>query len=207
VVREVSDDHRLQPLVLLGDGTAARDFIHGSAADKTVRLSTPSAAGASAWQCSRTAPVVRLVRCVASNGQVQVLATNLSAHEPPAVALAAHHQGWRIEEAFKRLKFRVRLEAVAGLPQQALIIDVDSKILAGNIASLMALAALSLNDDDLLAPEQHVNRSYAAALLARALVASAAVRRRRAQRHRPRSGIGCIAPISRLKSANNLVSC
>ena len=35
-----------------------------------------------------------------------------------------YHQRWRIEEAFKRLKHRLKLEAVSGLSQQALLIDV-----------------------------------------------------------------------------------
>ena len=47
------------------------------------------------------------------------------------------HQRWRIEEAFKRIKHRLHLEAVSGLSQQALIIDVAAKILAYNITSLM----------------------------------------------------------------------
>jgi hypothetical protein len=42
---------------------------------------------------------------------------------------------------FKRLKHRLHLEAVSGLSQQALIIDVAAKILADNITSLMSAAA------------------------------------------------------------------
>ena len=64
------------------------------------------------------------------NGRVRVLATNLDANLDAEHFHAAsfghlYHQRWRIEEAFKRLKHRLHLEAVSGLSQQALIIDVQ----------------------------------------------------------------------------------
>ena len=44
-----------------------------------------------------------------------------------------YHQRWRIEEAFKRLKHRLHLEAVSGLSQHALLVDVAAKVLADNM--------------------------------------------------------------------------
>jgi hypothetical protein len=97
-----------------------------------------------------------------------VLATNLSAQEVSAGACGdLYHQRWRIEEAFKRLKHRLHLEAVSGLTQQALIVDVAAKVLADNIASLMCGAALHAH-----APGNasgRCNRAYAAVCLQRAL--------------------------------------
>jgi hypothetical protein len=83
-----------------------------------------------------------LIRHVASNGQVRVLATNLDASTFPHELFSdLYHQRWRIEEAFKRLKHRMHLEAVSGLSQQALIIDVAAKVLSDNLTSLMCQVA------------------------------------------------------------------
>ncbi len=68
------------------------------------------------------------------------------------------HQRWRIEEAFKRIKHRLYREAVSGLSQQALIIDVAAKILADNITSLMCAAAA--DRAGLLARSRKCNRAY-----------------------------------------------
>lgn len=48
---------------------------------------------------------------------------------------------WRIEEAFKRLKHRCKLESVSGLTQHALMVDVHAKVLADNLASLVCMGA------------------------------------------------------------------
>jgi hypothetical protein len=47
------------------------------------------------------------------------------------------HEHWRIEEAFKRLKHRCKLESVSGLTQHALRVDVHAKVLADNLTSLV----------------------------------------------------------------------
>jgi hypothetical protein len=87
-------------------------------------------------------PRVRLVRQTSPNGKVPVLATNLDSQAHSCHAFAQlYHQRWRIEEAFKRLKLRMKLESISGLSQQALIIDVAAKVLADNITSLMCSAA------------------------------------------------------------------
>ena len=89
-------------------------------------------------------PCLRLVRQIAPNGQVPVLATNLQAQDFAAPLFAdIHHQRWRIEEAFKRLKHRLHLEAVSGLSQQALIIDVAAKVPVDNLTSLMCEATIT----------------------------------------------------------------
>ena len=131
-------------------------------------LNAPGAADVRDWGCRPDAPTLRLLRQTAPNGQVRVLATNLDAHAFPATLFAdLYHQRWRIEEAFKRLKHRLHLEAVSGLSQQALIIDVAAKVLADNITSLMCEAPAV--QADLPRRSRKCNRAYAAGLMQRVL--------------------------------------
>jgi hypothetical protein len=147
---------------------ATQRFMRSGASDATAGLKAPSADEVRDWGCPSGAPQLRLVRQTAPNGQVRVLATNLDAEAFPAALFAdLYHQRWRIEEAFKRLKHRLHLEAVSGLSQQALIIDVAAKILADNLASLMCAAAAEQADLD--ARSRKCNRSYAASLMQRLL--------------------------------------
>lgn len=115
-----------------------RPFVRSARVEQWVSLKPPSLQEAQDWDCGTEPPRVRLVRQVAPSGAVRVLATNLDIHEVPAEAFGElYHQRWRIEEAFKRLKHRLALEAVSGLSQQALLVDVAAKILADNLTSLM----------------------------------------------------------------------
>ena len=147
---------------------AVRRFMRTDLPETLVQLNAPSAQHAADWGCLRQAPSVRLVRNVAPSGAVRVLATNLQAHEVPAHAFAElYHQRWRIEEAFKRLKHRLHLEAVSGLSQQAVIVDVAAKVLADNLASLLCAAAARQAEFD--AGPRRCKRSYAAQFLQRML--------------------------------------
>ena len=151
-----------------GGWSAAKKFMRSAAAEANVSLNAPSADEVRDWACPAGPPALRLVRQVAPNGKVRLLATNLDADAFPAALFGdLYHQRWRIEEAFKRLKHRLHLEAVSGLSQQALIIDVAAKVLADNIASLMCAAAAE--HADLPARSRKCNRSYAAALIQRLL--------------------------------------
>jgi Transposase DDE domain len=147
---------------------ATKKFMRSDSLDVTVTLNAPSADEVCTWGCPAGRPTLRLVRQVAPNGQVRVLATNLQAQDFAAPLFAdLYHQRWRIEEAFKRLKHRLHLEAVSGLSQQALIIDVAAKVLADNLTSLMCEAAAV--QADLTARSRQCNRSYAAGLMQRLL--------------------------------------
>jgi Transposase DDE domain len=148
--------------------SALSTFMRSGATDTWVTLKPPSADDAAVWGCSRNPPRLRLVRQVAPNGAVRVLATNLDEQAAPADSFAdLYHQRWRIEEAFKRLKHRMKLECVSGLSQHALLIDVASKVLADNLASLLCIAAAQ--QSELPAKSRRCNRAYAAALLQREL--------------------------------------
>ena len=151
-----------------GGWAATKKFLRSGAAEAFVTLSKPSADEVRDWGCPAGAPPARLVRQTAPNGKIRVVATNLDPQRYAAPLFAElYHQRWRIEEAFKRFKCRMRLEAVSGLSQQALIIDVAAKVLANNIASLMCAAAVV--HADLAARSRKCNRSYAASLMQRVL--------------------------------------
>jgi hypothetical protein len=146
--------------------SAVREFMRGQQSGKSVLLNAPSARDASDWGCARQAPAVRLVRHTTPDGCTRVLVTNIGAELVAAAEFAElYHRRWRIEEAFKRLKHRMKLESVSGLSQHALIIDVAAKILADNLASLMCTAAAAA------APQvaRRCNRAYAAQVCARML--------------------------------------
>ncbi len=101
-----------------------------------------------------------------------MLLTDLDSQAYPCEAFSdLYHQRWRIEEAFKRLKHRMALEAVSGLSQQALIIDVAAKVLADNLSSLLCAAAAAQHNFP--ARSRKCNRSYAAALLQLAIATQA----------------------------------
>jgi hypothetical protein len=125
-----------------GGWRGVRQFMRDSGAEAQISLSTPSNQDAADWGCPALPPQVRVVRQTAPNGQVRVLMTNLPPEVAPAGAFAdLYHRRWRIEEAFKRLKHRLHIEAVSGLSQHAVMVDVAAKVLADNIASLMCMAA------------------------------------------------------------------
>jgi hypothetical protein len=148
--------------------SALTRFMRSDAAEAWVTLRPPSAADAAVWGCSRNPPRLRLVRQLAPNGAVRVLATNLDEQAAPTESFAdLYHQRWRIEEAFKRLKHRMKLECISGLSQHALLIDVAAKVLADNLASLLCIAAAQ--QAELPAKSRRCNRAYAAALLHREL--------------------------------------
>ena len=79
-----------------------------------------------------------------------------------------YHGRWRIEEAFKRLKHRQGLESVSGLSQHALLVDVATKVLADNLASLLNRSLdLGAKDGDIGAVPRKVKRVTAAKALSR----------------------------------------
>jgi Transposase DDE domain len=148
--------------------SALTAFMRSDADEAWITLPSPSADDADIWGCARKPTAVRLVRQIAPNGALRVLATNLNENDFPTHVFGdLYHQRWRIEEAFKRVKHRMKLECVSGLSQHALIIDVAAKVLADNLASLLCMTAADLAE--LPSRSRRCNRAYAAALLQRAL--------------------------------------
>jgi hypothetical protein len=100
--------------------------------------------------------------------RVRVLVTSLGEEVATAPELGdLHHGRWRIEEAFKRLKHRLGLESVSGLSQQALPVDVATKVLADNLASLLNRSVDTGTRDDDAAVIRKVNRETPAKALSR----------------------------------------
>jgi Transposase DDE domain len=149
---------------------AVKTFLRSNLDEAGATLNKPDPQDIIDWDCPEQAPTVRLVRQVSTNGQVRVLATNLDAKDFACACFGdLYHQRWRIEEAFKRLKHRLKLEAVSGLSQQALIVDVAAKILADNLTSLMCEA--TAEHANMPAQSRLCNRSYATQYMQRALPA------------------------------------
>ena len=151
-----------------GGWSVTKKFLQSGADQAWVTIKAPKADDVRDWGCPAQPTQVRLVRQVAPNGHVRVIATNQDELAfPPALFASLYHQRWRIEEAFKRIKLRLKLEAVSGLSQQALIIDVAAKILADNITSLLCSAGAT--QADLPARSRKCNRTYAANYMRSAL--------------------------------------
>ncbi len=141
-----------------------RDFLRSGDIERHVTLAAPGASDAQTYAVKRTPTRVRLIRDVTPGGSVRVLMTSLldAEHYPAAAFGALYHQRWRIEEAFKRITHRLRLEAATGLSHLAFQQDFAAKILADNLyAALTANVHPSVTDDadDLAPPTQRPNRT------------------------------------------------
>ena len=148
--------------------TAMRALLASGNTEATVTLKKPNRQDATDYLCSGVAPRLRLVRHVTPDGKTWVLATNLSVTDFPAEVFGElYHQRWRIEESYKRLKHRAKLESVSGLTQHAVLIDVYAKVLADNLNALVCMGASY--DAELAANNRSCNRAYAGACLQRLL--------------------------------------
>nr|WP_319563683.1 IS4 family transposase [uncultured Rhodoferax sp.] len=145
-----------------------RALLCSGQAQVKVTLRKPNHRDVQDYLCSGAAPLLRLVRHVTPDGKVWVLATNLPEGDfPPAVFGDLYHQRWRIEESYKRLKHRLKLETVSGLAQHAVLIDVYAKVLADNLHALVCMGVI--DDVDLATNERHCNQAYAGNCLQRML--------------------------------------
>lgn len=137
------------------------DFLRSSEHERVVRLSAPTRAQSAHYGIAATQTTVRLIRDVTPNGKVRVLMTNLlDVQRYPAEHFGAlYHRRWRIEEAFKRIKHRMRVEAPSGLTRLAFEQDFAAKVLADNLCVLLAASTdtATQTSDPLSRP----NRTYA----------------------------------------------
>jgi hypothetical protein len=88
---------------------------------------------------------------------------------PPADFADLYHARWRIEEAFKRIKHRLKLEHISGLSWLAAQQDFGAKLVCDNLNALAIYAAQCPEQTDSLDPAVHYkpNRTYGFALLKR----------------------------------------
>lgn len=148
--------------------TAMRALLDSGNTEAMVTLKKPNHQDATDYLCSGDAPQLRLVRHVTPDGKVWVLATNLPEADFPAGVFGdLYHQRWRIEESYKRLKHRLKIESVSGLTQHAVLIDLFAKVLADNLNALVCMGAIE--DADLATNNRLCNRVYAGACLQRLL--------------------------------------
>ncbi|MEN3263100.1 IS4 family transposase [Sodalis endosymbiont of Spalangia cameroni] len=143
-----------------------KDFLRSNMTETWVTLDPPRQGAAHDYELERTPTPVRLIRNVTPTGNVRILMTSLlDAEYYPAVAFGAlYHRRWRVEEAFKRIKHRLRLEAVSGLNYLALQQDFAAKIVADNLHILLASARDPENSMQ-AEPDFRPNRTYAIGIL------------------------------------------
>ena len=146
------------------DGTnwgVVKRFLRSGKNEAVVTLPQPPADKCRLYEVQRRPTQARLIRQTTPNGKVHVLLTSLldTRRFPLRDFGDLYHRRWRIEEAFKRLKHRLNLEAVTGLNYLALQQDFHAKVLADNLCSLLATEHLA--DDGTDEPPRVHNRAYA----------------------------------------------
>lgn len=143
--------------------TCVKRFVRSGKREAIVRLPPPCRADRLAFELEEVPTTVRLIRDVTPSGSIRVLMTSLTdAERYPAAAFGTlYHRRWRIEEAFKRIKHRLRLEAVSGLTHLALQQDFAAKIVADNLHTLLAAAHEAVAVEPDVIPSSRPNRTYA----------------------------------------------
>lgn len=139
-------------------------FRRSGQSETRVTLPAPVRDDAAAYGLVREPTEVRLIRDVTPTGVVHVLMTSLlDADRYPAGEFGAiYHRRWRVEEAFKRIKHRLGLEAVSGLTLLALQQDFAAKIVADNLHGLLSGAGEPFPTEPDAAPRpSRPNRTFA----------------------------------------------
>lgn len=133
------------------------EFLRSTEHERVVTLAAPSRLDAATYDLAIQPTQVRLIRDLTPGGRIRVLITNLlDARRYPVEQFGAlYHQRWRVEEAFKRIKHRLRLEAPTGLSYLALQQDFAAKVLTDNLCVLLAARPGHEN------PASRPNRIYA----------------------------------------------
>jgi hypothetical protein len=150
---------------------AVKAFRRSGQREAVVSLPPPSKQDAQDYGLPRQPLTVRLIRVVTPNGRCHVVMTSLldSSTWPAADFADLYHARWRIEEAFKRLKHRLKLEHLSGLSWLAAQQDFGAKLVCDNLNALAVYAAQPADDTEALSLTAHYkpNRTYGFALLKR----------------------------------------
>lgn len=144
-----------------GNWSVVKHFLRSGQSEAVVALPAPPRAKCEIYGVGPTPTRVRLLRQITPKGELRVLMTSLidSQRYPAADFARLYHSRWRVEEAFKRLKHRLNLEAVSGLNYLALQQDFHAKVLADNLCTLLAEAAQP--DTEEVDDTRVHNRTYA----------------------------------------------
>jgi hypothetical protein len=150
---------------------AVKAFRRSGQREAVIQIAPPSKQEARNFGVARQPIPVRLIRVVTPNGKCHVVMTSLldSSTYPAADFADLYHARWRIEEAFKRIKHRLKLEHLSGLSWLAAQQDFGAKLVCDN---LNALAIYAAQRADVTDPSDHTvhykpNRTYGFALLKR----------------------------------------
>lgn len=152
---------------------AVKAFRRSGQWDTLVQIAPPSKQDARDYGVPRQPLTVRLIRVVTPNGKCHVVMTSLldSSTYPAADFAGLYHARWRIEEAFKRIKHRLKLEHLSGLSWLAAQQDFGAKLVCDNLNALAIYAAQCPDESDssTSTPTVHYkpNRTYGFALLKR----------------------------------------
>jgi hypothetical protein len=146
-------------------------FRRSARREAIVPIAPPSKQDAKDYGAPRKPCTVRLIRVVTPHGNGHVVMTSLldSTTYPASDFADLYHARWRIEEAYKRIKHRLKLEHLSGLSWLAAQQDFGAKRVCDNLNALAVYAAeqpLRANTGD-LAPSYKSNRTYGIALLKR----------------------------------------
>lgn len=150
---------------------AVKAFRRSGQREAVIHIAPPSKQDAQDFGVARKPTTVRLIRVVTPNGKCHVVMTSLldSSTYPATDFADLYHARWRIEEAFKRIKHRLKLEHLSGLSWLAAQQDFGAKLVCDNLNALAIYAAQRTDETD---PSDHAvhykpNRTYGFALLKR----------------------------------------
>jgi hypothetical protein len=150
---------------------AVKAFRRSGQREAVIQIAPPSKQDSRDFGVARKPTTVRLIRVVTPNGKVQVVMTSLldSPTYPAADFADLYHARWRIEEAFKRIKHRLKLEHLSGLSWLAAQQDFGAKLVSDNLNALAIYAAQRPENTDPPDADVHYkpNRTYGFALLKR----------------------------------------
>jgi Transposase DDE domain len=150
---------------------AVTAFRRSGQREAVIQIAPPSKQDARDFGVARKPTTVRLIRVVTPNGKVQVVMTSLldSSTYPAADFADLYPARWRIEEAFKRIKHRLKLEHLSGLSWLAAQQDFGAKLVSDNLNALAIYAAQRPENTDPPDADVHYkpNRTYGFALLKR----------------------------------------
>jgi hypothetical protein len=150
---------------------AVKAFRRSGQREAVIQIAPPSKQDARDYGVPRRPLTVRVIRVVTPNGKCHVVMTSLldSSIYSATDFADLYHARWRIEEAFKRIKHRLKLEHLSGLSWLAAQQDFGAKLVCDNLNALAIYAAQRPDETDASDPAVHYkpNRTYGFALLKR----------------------------------------
>lgn len=91
---------------------------------------------------------VRVVKIILDNGDIEVLATNLSKKEASLDSLKdLYHERWIVEELYKNLKCKIRVECFSSKHSEGVLQDFHASIISMNLTKIMTHEATEELED------------------------------------------------------------